>query len=338
MLRVLARGGALTRRPALRHAVPAAALLSGALLACAPPPAPPDTAAEAPVAQSSTPRPAPRRAAAPPDTSGLALYYRQVEAQRRASGLMRTDAGGPDTPFNARILARNFEQIALHDEYVLEAGRPVARATPARLRRWEAPVRMHLYFGASMPAHLRVADRSFVADYVARLADLTRHPLSLVDDSARANFHVLVLDEAERRAIGPRLRMLLPGIDDDTVRIVTGIPRETFCLVLAFSRGGSSVYTDALAIVRAELPDLTRQGCYHEELAQGLGLPNDSPQARPSIFNDAKEFVFLTRHDELLLRLLYDPRLSPGMWAAEARPIVRRGATELLAEPSRVGS
>ncbi|MFO7759375.1 MAG: DUF2927 domain-containing protein, partial [Roseovarius sp.] len=50
----------------------------------------------------------------------------------------------------------------------------------------------------------------------------------------------------------------------------------------------------------------------------------DSPTARPSIFNDDDEFALLTRHDEILLELLYDPALDPGMTPDEARPILRR--------------
>jgi hypothetical protein len=70
--------------------------------------------------------------------------------------------------------------------------------------------------------------------------------------------------------------------------------------------------------------------CLHEEMAQALGLPNDSPTARPSIFNDDEEFALLTRHDELLLRILYDRRLQPGMTKKQAVPIVRQIAAELL--------
>jgi hypothetical protein len=67
-----------------------------------------------------------------------------------------------------------------------------------------------------------------------------------------------------------------------------------------------------------------RRACVHEELAQGLGLADDSPAARPSIFNDDDEFALLTRHDEILLELLYDPALTPGMTVEEARPVLRR--------------
>jgi hypothetical protein len=73
-----------------------------------------------------------------------------------------------------------------------------------------------------------------------------------------------------------------------------------------------------------------RDLCINEELAQSLGLINDSPKARPSIFNDNEEFALLTRQDELMLRILYDRRLRPGMTLQEAAPIVARIANELM--------
>jgi hypothetical protein len=101
--------------------------------------------------------------------------------------------------------------------------------------------------------------------------------------------------------------------------------------VFAYSQNAEQRYARAIALIRAELPPLLRRSCLHEELAQGMGLANDSPAARPSIFNDDEEFAELTRHDELLLQILYDPRLAPGMTEAEALPIVRVIAAELLA-------
>lgn len=312
------------RRPRLAPVLHAAAFGAAALAAGCdmPPPAQttPPPAAEA----------APEPAAAPWSDESLALhdYYTRIEDGRLARGLMRRDGGGPDTPFTPAMLVENFVRVALYDEYQVAAGRVIARETPSQLRRWQGPVRMRLEFGADVPEEIVQKDRADVTAYAARLARLTGHPVS-VTTGRSANFHVLVLTEAERRAAGPRLRELVPGIDDLSVRIITSMPRETFCLVIAFSRGGGSTYTDAIAVVRAEHPDLTRLSCYHEELAQGLGLPNDSPHVRPSIFNDAKEFALLTTHDEHLLRILYDPRLRNGMRAAEARPIVRQIVAEL---------
>ena len=141
----------------------------------------------------------------------------------------------------------------------------------------------------------------------------------------------MILNEDERQEIGPRLEELAPGISPASVRAVTEMNRSTLCLVFAFSNGpNDSTYAKAVAVIRGEHPDLLRLSCFHEELAQGLGLANDSPAARPSIFNDDEEFGLLTHHDELLLQMLYDRRLRAGMTPHEARPIVAEIATELL--------
>lgn len=274
--------------------------------------------------------------AADPLSADLAEYYRRIEAERLAAGLMRRDSGERDAPISASILARNYIDIALHDEYLRSNGRFRSRTTAAELRRWPGPVEYRLEFGASVPASMRSADHVQVGALVRQMAQASGHPMRLLPPglTSGGNFHVLVLSEAERRAIGPRLEALVPGIDPAVVRLVTDMPRETFCLALAFSRDGNASYTEAVAIIRAEHPPLTRLACYHEELAQGLGLANDSPRARPSIFNDDQEFALLTSHDLLLLRLHHDARLRPGMREAEARPIVFQIASELVAGES----
>ena len=290
----------------------------------------PETAPEAaPVAVAPTPPPR-IEAAAPRNDIGA--YFDALEARRLSDGLLRQTRNPRDVPFSMRDLEEAFVQVALFDEYVLDGNRVIERATPSTLRRWQAPVRMSLDFGDSAPEPVRRADRRLVQSYASRLSRLTGHPVTL--GGTDANFHVLVLEEAERRAIGPRLRQLVPGLDDLTVSLVQDLPITVSCLVLAFSRTGTDVYTDAIAVIRAELPDLSRRACYFEELAQGMGLPNDSPRARPSLFNDTAEFAVLTALDEHLLRMLYDPRLRPGMREREARPIIRRIAQELMGAQS----
>ena len=142
------------------------------------------------------------------------------------------------------------------------------------------------------------------------------------------------MNEQERRALGPRLRQLVPGISDLAVRTVTNLPRSSYCLVFALDADNTGAYTRAVAIIRAEHPDLLRLSCIHEEVAQGMGLSNDSPAARPSIFNDDEEFGLLTTHDELLLKMLYDKRMRPGMTQLEARRTAEIIAAELLGPES----
>lgn len=280
--------------------------------------------------------PAPRAVAPPltsapptgqPDSPASAAarsYYTEVQAALLSQGLLRTDGGGADTPFTDRMLAENFLAIALFDEY----DRGGAASSTGQLRRWQAPVRVGLRFGASVPAERRATDTARVGSYLARLARLTGHPIRL--DDQNPNFFVYMVSEDERAALGPQIAAAMPGMGPADIATLTALPRSTYCIVMAQSEGTSGVYQRAFAIVRAEHPDLLRLSCIHEEIAQGLGLPDDSPTARPSIFNDDEEFALLTGMDELMLRILYNPALRPGMTEAEARPIVTGLAARLV--------
>lgn len=283
-----------------------------------------------PVAQPAPPAPP---AVMAPTAKSLATsaYYTQIQQTLLGQGLLRTDSGS-DIPYTDRILAENFMRIALFDEYRRSASGFVREETESRLRRWEVPVRVGLRFGASVSAERQATDRARIASFVARLALVTRHPIIM--DDAEPNFVIHIVSEDEREALGPKVRAMLPNLSPGDVAGITQMPRTTYCLVYALSEGNSGAYTRAFAVIRSEHPDLLRLSCVHEELTQGLGLPNDSPRARPSIFNDDEEFALLTDHDEQLLRILYSEDLRPGMSAAEARPIVFSLARRLTGSDS----
>lgn len=263
----------------------------------------------------------------------LAQYYTRVEAQLVAQGLLRTDGGGPDTRFSRRMLIENFERIAFFDEYARGAGLQSSPGTRSQLRRWERPVRISVEFGANVTKAQRATDRAEVARYAARLARLTNHPITM--NASDPNYYVLFMSEDDGATLPARVKQIVPNINANALDIFTDLPRSIHCLVIAFSsENGGHEYAKAIALIRSEHPPLLRKSCVHEELAQGLGLANDSPRARPSIFNDDDEFALLTTHDELLLKMLYDRRLRPGMTYTQAHPIVETMADELLGGPS----
>lgn len=228
-----------------------------------------------------------------------------------------------DTPYTENDVARNFERIAFYDEYVRGGGLQASRDGPDVLRKWVSPVRMSVEYGTSVSDEMKAADGPAVSAYAARLSRITGHDIS-VDDS-NANFHVIFSSEDDRAETVARVRELAPEIGKATMDLVESPPRSIYCLVLTFV-GQSERHTinKAIALIRTEQPELMRRSCIHEELAQGLGLGNDSNTARPSIFNDDEEFALLTTHDEELLRLLYHPTLTPGMTLGQARPLIRR--------------
>ncbi|MCA0997846.1 DUF2927 domain-containing protein [Alloyangia pacifica] len=268
---------------------------------------------------------APRQSLASYD---LEVYYARVQADLLSQGLLRTDGGGPDTPVTDTMLMRNFERIALAEEYARGQGLKPSRGELGRVKKWLKPVRVSVEFGDHVPAEQQVTDRNQLSQYVSRLGRITGHPISMTTGSS--NFHVLFMSEDDKKTIAPRIKQLVPDVNPTALAVFNDLPREIHCLVIAFSdEPDGYAYGQAIAVIRSEHPDLLRRSCIHEEVAQGLGLGNDSPQARPSIFNDDDEFALLTSMDEMLLKILYDPQLKPGMDAATARPIVQDLAAQM---------
>lgn len=304
----------------------ALAIFAAVLAGCAAVPAPePVTLPEPPIAGPDHP------VLRDPSLTSRALmaHYTTLQTQMLTQNLLRSDGGAADTPYTDTMLARNFAQIALATEYADNSDFSVRQQGTTTLRRWEQPIRMHVIFSDTVPLAQRDQDRTSVSAFAARLSRLTGVPIRQSDDNP--NFHVLFLDEDDRRAAAPLIRAVVPDISGATLRGIINLPRDQLCLVAGVFSPGQSSYAQAVVVIRAEHPNLIRTACIHEELSQGMGLANDSDAARPSIFNDSEEFALLTRHDELLLRILYDPRLAAGMTPATAAPIAADIARDLIA-------
>jgi hypothetical protein len=150
------------------------------------------------------------------------------------------------------------------------------------------------------------------------------------------NFLVLFMTSAERTAFAEQVAAHYPNFAPAVMSALRDTPLDTFCTAYAFAKPEDpSTYSAVIVLIRAEHPPLTRLSCVNEEMAQAMGLPNDSPEARPSLFNDSLEFALLTEHDAVLLRMLYDPRLRPGMTADQVRPLLPAIARDAQAAQQR---
>ncbi len=266
-------------------------------------------------------------ASGPAPASDLSGYYARIQASLISKGYLRQDRTARDAPFNANDLTRDFVAIALRQEYA--GGSLSARGGSKPLLRWEDPVRMRVQFGASVSAGQQSQDLRAIRGIASRLGQVTGHPVHLTQD--RPNFHVLVVNDAERRGLGGYLKANVAGLSDRSINAILSMRRNHFCMVVAVPHADRRRgYRSVVAIIRAEHGPVMRQSCMQEELAQGMGLPNDCKDARPSIFNDNEEFGVLTRHDEMLLAMLYNRNLRSGMTADQAMPIIRRLAAQTL--------
>lgn len=226
---------------------------------------------------------------------------------------MRTDYAPADAPFSEQDLARNFERIALHREYRFEGGRIVRDPRPTPLARWEGPIRYAVTGGSS-------ADLAAIERFAARLSGVTGVAMTRLSKATGANLSLLILNEEERATLLEGLEAaaqtgMIP-LAEDWARN----PGRTCVGWFAFASSGA--ITGVTILVKDELRGVFREACFQEEMAQAMGLIQDDPRVRPSIFNDDQEFAYLTLHDEYLLRILYHPVMRAGMTPEEARAAV----------------
>ena len=107
------------------------------------------------------------------------------------------------------------------------------------------------------------------------------------------------------------------------------------------------VKDDSYRIMRSEVLLVVDEGdfvfydCAYEEILQALGPINDDRTVPWSMFNDDVSMGFFDIYDQILLNLLYDPRILPGMTKEEALALVSQILPEIRAfvastnEPSR---
>ena len=259
------------------------------------------------------------------DMRPSAGHYQNYTVALRAMGDLRVDTAPADAPYDAEDLVTNFERIALHHEADASRAGGEDNWAPNPLMRWAGPLRYHLFGNA-----VTDEDRSQVRRLMTRIAGLTG--LDISDVGTEVNFIILITKPDERKEFAAELSGMHPALAD-TFKFWRRTPGVVCVANNLYSANDRNHITVALVAIGSETTGLLRQACLHEEIVQALGLANDHPKVRPSIFNDDGEFALLTEHDEHLLRLLYDPRLESGMTAAQAMPVVRQIVAELALAP-----
>jgi len=213
--------------------------------------------------------------------------------------LCLTAAGGAETPrlvttLTSDQLVRNFDTIVFHNEF--------DRSEDTRLRKWVAPVRIYVDVRAGDPA--LIADT--VRSHIEHLAGISGHDIALTDDPAAAN--TTVVFERESLLDMVKSDYFEPDFDIRTVM------QTNLCIGQYRSNSDYEITTAVVVIPIDRVMSRGRlKACVIEELTQVLGLPNDSDDVFPSVFNDRSRDVELTAQDILFVKLLYDPRLTAGM-------------------------
>ena len=258
----------------------------------------------------------------------LRKYYSRLEERKTSLGLLRQDGGGVDTPFDVDDIVEAFEQLAFYNEYDIDKNKLLPNSNAVSLAKWKSNTNILVRFGTSIDKNKKEKDLLEINGLIRNLSEITNHKIEF--SKQNENMYVVIANQEEIKTLIGEIGLTRPEFDPTRIPIITQLPKDIHCMAMtSMSSEPNSAISSALVIIRSELPEIMRRACFHEEIAQSLGLTNDSHFARPSIFNDDDEFATLTKFDEILLRILYDHRLQPGISQKEAAQLVKQIATEI---------
>ena len=229
---------------------------------------------------------------------------------------------GPDIAIRRAEQRRTFTDAEIRDGFMKIALRAELQigARANRIRKFDEPVR--IFVDGSISPGRAAALNGIVADIRHRIDQVD---LAVTSDRKVANFVVTLVAARDllltiRGRFGnERARQIARSLNP---QCLSGIAKD-----------------DAYRVRRAEviLPaaadDFTFYDCAHEELLQGLGAINDDASVPWTMFNDDVQMGFFDIYDQLLLNILYDPRIRPGMTRKEVEyllPEVLPTARELV--------
>ena len=199
-----------------------------------------------------------------------------------------------------------FEQGALANEWNGE--RPVTR--------WSGAIGIAVRGDAGTTWLPRVQE---IAD---ELSSLTSHPIAVDDDPLQAgDIDIYVTNRA--------------GYWPFFVEPVDGSRNKPFTCIALPSTVNGEIRGSKIHINAGVMSPDGVSACLLEEIFQSMGFFGETPGHPETVLDDDIGYRELGVMDRLLLRTLYDPRLSAGMDRDRALPLVRQILAEHLSERRR---
>ncbi|WP_420412022.1 DUF2927 domain-containing protein [Roseibium sp.] len=214
-------------------------------------------------------------------------------------------ARGSSDSFTTDEILFGFEKTVFGLEYRNWGWRPYL------VKKFTSPVRFYIH-NLSRRDRTRTV-RRFIGEINRRVTGLTA---SIVNRPADANFEIYVVDRKQYK----------PVVRTDVYKNPKArVPGR--CLVRVVS-GRNGIKHSSAVIVSDEGEFLFRR-CLVEEVLQGLGPMNDNEKLPHSVFNDSSRHSRFTVFDQIILNMLYDPRIKPGMSIKQTKdflPLIARDA------------
>jgi hypothetical protein len=169
-----------------------------------------------------------------------------------------------------------------------------------RIRKFDEPVRVYVVNRGAPDRRSEVA--AVVADIGSRVDHLD---LAMTDDRSTANVIVTLVRE---RDVKQTIRSTFGSIR--AAKIEKALKPQ--CLS-GFAKDRNYRIRRAEIILPVDVDEFRFYDCAYEELLQALGPINDDRSVPWTMFNDDVQMGFFDTYDQILLNILYDPRVRPGM-------------------------
>jgi hypothetical protein len=186
-----------------------------------------------------------------------------------------------------------------------------------RVKKYVTPIKIWIDNRSRVNRKAQV--RRFVASLPLYIPALR---LSLVKNRKDANFRIFIVDRKDYANTVRKEIFRNDSID---------VPGQ--CIVRVLSRRSGILGSDAVLV--ANQGKNLFQRCMVEEILQGLGPVNDDDSLTYSVFNDRSRFDYFTRFDRLILNMLYNKRVKPGMTRRQVEPITKQILRDAKAIVSR---
>ena len=201
-------------------------------------------------------------------------------------------------PFSTEEVLTGFHKTVFGLEYRSWSWRPYL------VKKFTVPVRFYVHNLARK--NRKPVVRRFIKDIDQKIRGL-ESALALSPETS--NFQIFIVD---RKQYADVVRTKIYKNDK------ADVPGR--CLVRVVS-GRRGIKRSAAVIVSDE-GEFLFQRCLVEEVLQGLGPMNDDQSLTHSVFNDSSRHSRFTVFDQILMNMLYDPRIKPGMSAKQTEPLL----------------
>lgn len=216
-------------------------------------------------------------------------------------------AGGKSGSLSVDALVRYFDTIVFGSEINPAYANRVVAKWPKNL------------ITVSLEKRATQQHLGFVSAHLKALAKLTGKKFGGSKTAESADIRILFLKRDEMANIR--------GDNIDARAVLEGA-MSGGCYFLSWKKPDEDI-VKAIVVVNVERDAALINSCLLEELTQSLGLPNDSDMLRPSIFSDRDHLTELSPQDQILVRTLYDPRMTAGLPRTEALKVARTIISDL---------